>query len=76
MHLYSKTAKTSLTREGVSGTEGDSGMKTLEGGEDVEVASLTGELSRGRSEGAQQIDPPLGFEAGVRGVWTALTCEC
>lgn len=47
VHLYSKTKKTSLMREGMSGTEGDSGMKTLEGREDVKVAALTGKLREG-----------------------------
>lgn len=46
VRLYSKTKKTSLTREGMSGTESDSGVKTLEGGEDEKVAALTGEVSR------------------------------
>lgn len=49
--LYSKTKKTSLTREGMLGTECDSGVKTLEGGEDVKVAALTGEVSRREEQG-------------------------
>lgn len=37
-------------RRGV-GTERDSGMKTLEGGEDVKAVALTGELSRREEQG-------------------------
>lgn len=65
--LHSKTKKTSLTREGVLGDRGRQWNEDPEGGDDVKMASLTGELSR-REERGCSADKTLlwGSRSGVR----------